>query len=287
MKAGRRIALATLALTALAVYAEDAIVTWRAPYFPPFFNGPVAQSEGIFDRIHRQVVAELPQYQHRFGQSNYGRLLNDMRIGQRVCSPALIKTVERDSYVAYSQPVMPLLPPVLIVPAQANAGLDALADEQGRLSLAALLRQTDATLGYLAGRTYGADVDAIVAAAERHPVTNQQLHASRIDTRSLFQMLSADRLTAVLGYPSELAFFEQIDEASQQYRYYELTEQADYLPFHYGCVETQWGREVIRDIDGLLAQPGFRRQLIDIYQSSLPPQGQQRLQQLLVEIGLE
>ena len=62
------------------------VVEWLAPYFPPFHKHPDRGDFGYFDQLHSELIEGLPEYDHRFTQANYSRILYNAKLGRSFCS---------------------------------------------------------------------------------------------------------------------------------------------------------------------------------------------------------
>ncbi|WP_148863715.1 hypothetical protein [Marinobacter fonticola] len=258
--------------------SQVATVEWRSPEFPPFFLEMAAGQYGVMDRLHLEVIAALPDYRHRFRTSNYARLLYDMKQGRQMCSHALIKVPGRTPYVAYSRPVLPMLPPGLVVRAGSEEKLKSFIDANGELSLARVMDESSIRLGFVRGRSYGEEVDRIVRARYAPEGITTRLIASR-NSPLLLQMLKAKRVDAVLAYSSEAGHFTHGEGAAEIWGdrgapdlgFLPLSEQPDYINDYYGCTEGDWGREIIAEVNRVLEREDIQKLAVDLYTGTLLP----------------
>ena len=93
-------------------------ISWLKAHFPPFtiLKGKYANT-GMTDRFQTLIEDNLPEYTHKTNVTpmNYKRILANLKQGKHVCSPALLKTPEREKFIAYSESFHAVYPPGLII----------------------------------------------------------------------------------------------------------------------------------------------------------------------------
>jgi uncharacterized protein (TIGR02285 family) len=247
------------------------VVEWLAPYFPPFHKHPGSGEYGYFDQLHNELIEGLPEYNHRFKQANYSRILYNAKRGKSFCSQALIKTPERDPYFHFSQPIIPMLSPGLIV---RNDVLNELpgfqADHNRPVSLVALLDSGFGPIGYLKHRTYSKTIDALLPHRQKNKQTStDSFYPSSSNNEVLFRMLSIGRLVAILGTASELNQLPNDQAASDAFTFVPLIETPEYSQLHYACTRDERGRRIIEVLNARFAKLDLRARAKELYQSTL------------------
>jgi len=125
------------------------------------------------------------------------------------------------------------------------------------------------SVGVRSGRSYGAAADALLKTYDGKP--NLFRLTTPDASKSLFQMVAAERLDVVLGYPFEGAYHLAQDNpaANKGLKFYLLSEQTDYVLVHVVCAKSPLGQEVIRKVDAVLHQPGMRESILGHYETWL------------------
>ncbi|WP_165855676.1 TIGR02285 family protein [Marinobacter sp. JSM 1782161] len=248
---------------------DKPVITWRAPDFPPFFAGIDGRNGGVLDRLHLLVTDAMPEYQHRYRQSDFARMIYEMERGVSTCSYALLWTPERSTFVAYSDPVIPMLPPGLVLRRDQADRLAPLYGGERRVSLTALLENESLRLGVVRGRSYGRAVDQIARQYFNRVGLNDPRTVRLRHAELLFGLLEAGRVDAILAHSSEVHYYA--GSSNTDLVFLALTEQPAYLLQYYGCPRGAWGNAIIDAIDKVLEDPAIRQEGRDLYRQTLLP----------------
>ena len=110
------ITLTAICSLAFSQPAFSSKITWYKPEFPPLsiVNGPDA-GKGYSDKIEQYLMANLGLYTHEIMVSPFKRTIRDLKQGLKGCSVTLLKTPERDKFIAFSNPARLLLANSLII----------------------------------------------------------------------------------------------------------------------------------------------------------------------------
>jgi uncharacterized protein (TIGR02285 family) len=123
-------------------------------------------------------------------------------------------------------------------------------DNKKVVSLEELLKNDKLRLGIAEGRSYGKDLDALLKKHEGQK--HVYARAGKELYKGLFQMLMADRIDYLLGYPMEAMYFAGEFGVSNQIVNIALKESDEYRLTYVGCSKTEWGKQVIDRIDEIL-----------------------------------
>lgn len=260
--------------------AQQPLVEWRAPYFPPFYEQPAAGNVGVLDRVLLGALGELPQYDHRFQHSNFARLLYDARQGQLICSHALIRTPEREEYLRFSEPLFSIFSPGIVIRQADYRRFLPYMGRGGKVSLTQLLTDSALVIGFQHDRVYGRKVNELLASevmARRPVATNVEVWQ---DSLTLMTMLVGDRFDFVLGHSSEAQYFSQQSGSGVKLRFLALQEQDAGFPYQYSCTATPEGEAIIASLNRVIARAGFRQQAAEAYRDTLLPDDRRKFELL-------
>ncbi|MCK7550849.1 hypothetical protein [Marinobacter goseongensis] len=246
------------------------VVEWLAPYFPPFHKHPDRGDFGYFDQLHSELIEGLPEYDHRFTQANYSRILYNAKLGRSFCSQALIKTPERAPFFHFSRPIIPMLSQGLIVRTDALPRLPGDQSDPNRpVSLVAVLSSGFGPIGYLKHRTYSKPVDDLLRTYEEDNPENTDLYGSARTNEVLAGMLLTGRLVAILGTASEVDQLTPDQKASKAFTFRPLTETPEYSQLHYACTRDDRGRDIIELLNVRFTELKVQSRAKELYQSTL------------------
>jgi len=241
--------------------ADPKAITWLDFEFPPFYvhAGP-DEGNGMGDYVVERLIAGLPDLHHRRQTASPTRILHEVSAGRRVCSAAYIRTPERERVMTFSIPDLLLPPNGITVRREALARFG---PSGTAVSLATLLGDESLRLGVAAGRSYGAGIDAALAAVEGQP----QVYVRQGEDlyESLVQMLVRGRLDYVLGYPYEARYVARTLGLGDAIVNLPLVEAPDYTFAHVVCPKNDWGRALVGRIDAVLR----RERPTDAYRAAI------------------
>ena len=229
--------------------ARDTI-TWLETNMPPysFIAGPL-QRQGYGNVIADLIAAGLPEYDHRYLNTNVVRHFNRLQKGEKVCIIGLYKTPEREAFIEFSIPSMLTMPAVLAVRRDRLAEFNA----DPAVELAKLLQDKQISLGFSQDRSYGKILDLIL----RDPAWQEQLksHSGQALPPHFLKMLMRNRLAGILGLPDEIRYLADTMGLKDEIALLPLMETGeDYSTWlcYTGCAKTEWGRAVIAKVNKVL-----------------------------------
>lgn len=231
----------------LAISADNKI-TWLEMDAPPYhIQQGEAKNQGVVDRITRLLQRHLTEYQHFEKLMNLPRAAAVMGEGEKVCHASLYKTPEREAVAYFSKVPSTIFPPV---------GLTVRREDYQKfggntyVSFKQVLSSTEFHGGLSRGRSYGEVLDQMIA---------EQGFTSRLDRRSgddiyrgLFRMLLYGRIDYILGSPMEAAYVGRSLGVPNGVRNLMILEHSNYDFGFIACAKSEWGAQVIAEIDELL-----------------------------------
>ncbi|MCU1738696.1 MULTISPECIES: TIGR02285 family protein [Pseudomonas] len=268
----RRPALALLAVFACALptgaEAKDTLI-WLLRDLPPLtiFDGP-QKGQGAIDQLRPLLVAAMPEYEHVSLRVNRARATQMLSEPSFTCDPMLLWTADRAKKMVFSIPSIGQVSNVLVV-RQADRPLIEPFVRDGQVDLAALLGSDHPKLGIVAERSYGPLIDELL---RRTPAERLAAHYGNDALGSLLQMQRLGRLTALLGYWTEIRYLaRQQGIATEDLVSYPIKGVEKYQFIRVGCSDTEQGRMAITHINRILRELR-QHQLVEFYAQWLDPQ---------------
>ncbi|WP_248794691.1 TIGR02285 family protein [Pseudomonas sp. MWU13-2105] len=268
----RRPALALLVLLACALstaaQAKDTLI-WLLRDLPPLsiFDGP-QKGQGAIDQLRPLLDAAMPEYEHTSMRVNRARAMQMLAEPSFTCDPMLLWTAERTKTIVFSIPSLGQVSNGLVV-RQADRALIAPFVQDGQVDLAALLASERLKLGIVAERSYGRLIDDLL---KQTPTERLAPHYGNDALGSLLQMQRLGRLTALLGYWTEIRYqAQQQGIVTEDLAFYPIKGVDKYQFIRVGCSNTEQGRTAITHINQILRELR-QHQLLDFYVQWLDPQ---------------
>ncbi|OLF56066.1 TIGR02285 family protein [Pseudomonas chlororaphis] len=248
-------------------HARDTLL-WILRDLPPMtiFEGP-QKGLGVIDQALPALMASLPEYDHQVVHVNRARGLQMLRELPFVCDPALLFNSQRAQWIAFSIPSLRMLSNSLAARRQDRPGLQAFIHEE-QIDLPALLASTEHSVGVVAERSYGEQIDSLLKQAPAHALV---AHYGNSAVGNLLQMQQHGRLETLLGYQPEIRFQAQrqgIDPGGLEF--YPIQGMPKYQSVNVGCSNTPQGRQAVEHINQALI--GLREgTLLELYAQWLEP----------------
>ena len=235
-------------LSATNAYADDKRIVWAVMDWAPLYilkgghepSSPAQLGDGIFDHQLGEVIALLPDYQHKFVLSNSQRIWADFAAGENFCYASAVKTPEREKIV-YFVPNS-LLPSVELIVRQDNQVR--VGAKNTVVNLKQLMTDRHDLVGYIdTVRKYGPSLDPILDQA------TDNVHKVPVSSPGiLLRALDAGRMDFTIEYPMVLEYQRRLSP----FQHSLVTLQFDDVPpmvmSNIACTKNAWGREVTADI---------------------------------------
>jgi uncharacterized protein (TIGR02285 family) len=178
-------------------------IEWALPELPPVFfydsegrppTGPAQLGRGSGDGYLREIMRQIPDVRHEIVGMTYPRAWAELERGREICIPAVVKLNER-SERAWFTPMSP--PPPMTIVVRADRVGELLGDSPVA-SLAALLARPELTALVPAGRSFGAEINALLAQPEVQTRIERLRYSSSTQAA---QMLMLGRVDYWLEWP--------------------------------------------------------------------------------------
>lgn len=259
------------------------LILWYFAATPPLYinSGPL-KGQGYLDRmLEEMVIPALPRYAHRRVESALSRALNDIQRQPNICIVGLYKTLQRAALMHFGESFATVLPISVAVRRDDEARLKPHLDARGRVVLRRLLGARQLTLGLAADRSYGSELDALLAEF-RGVGRIEWLSASEAAARLMQRLERRYGIDVALAYPYELRYLHEtgvLDAA--RLALLPIAEAPATLSGYYACSRSPLGREVVDQLDRLMSDPAQRRRFQDYYERWLDETTRKRLRELM------
>ncbi|UVE46737.1 TIGR02285 family protein [Pseudomonas chlororaphis] len=225
---------------------------WVLRDLPPttIFEGP-QKGRGVIDQALPVLMASLPEYDHQIVHVNRARGMQMLREQPFVCDPALMFNLQRAQWIAFSITSFRVFSNGLAVRRKDRDGLQPFIHD-GQIDLRALLASAPHNVGVVAERSYGEQIDSLLAQA---PPGALMAHYGNSAIGNLLQMQRHGRLKALIGYQPEIRFQAQqqgIDP--NELEFYPIQGMPKYQSVNVGCSNTAQGRQAVERINRALLE---------------------------------
>jgi len=239
---------------ASAAEVDDSIV-WAAIDFPPFqVLGGEFRGSGSFDGLRDLLVSRLPEYRHEVMGMTFARREEELRQGQRLCTPGMFRTPEREERLVFSRPALIHLDNRLVFLA---SRADRIGDE-AEIDLTRLLERPDLVGGAISGRSFAPNIDPVLKRHEGRP--NLVMRPAR--AAQMLEMLVSGEIDYTILFPHEAAYLARQLRLKESLALRPIAGTPPYIFTHVACTRSPWGEAVIRRVDRLLgelrAAPAYR-----------------------------
>ncbi|BBN53007.1 hypothetical protein TRE132_11320 [Pseudomonas chlororaphis subsp. aurantiaca] len=241
---------------------------WVLRDLPPttIFEGP-QKGRGVIDQALPVLMASLPEYDHQIVHVNRARGMQMLREQPFVCDPALMFNLQRAQWIAFSITSFRVFSNGLAVRRKDRDGLQPFIHD-GQIDLRALLASAPHNVGVVAERSYGEQIDSLLAQA---PPGALMAHYGNSAIGNLLQMQRHGRLKALIGYQPEIRFQAQqqgIDP--NELEFYPIQGMPKYQSVNVGCSNTAQGRQAVERINRALLELRPHT-LLELYAQWLEP----------------
>lgn len=264
-------------LPAASARADDTLVTWQMPDYPPVIigSGPL-KGQGYADVFLRYFIERTPELRHVIEPSSMSRVFGLMKQGQPVCEPSLLKTAEREAYVDFSGPVEFVLPHHIVVRADRVARLAPYRDRSGAVDIARLLADTTLTTVRQEKRGY----PPVVLQAFSAAAGQKNLLQTSEDDQGPFRQLANGWVDYIITYPDEVNWFSIQLGQSVKLAYLPIAGLPEYTLGYVGCTKGAWGRKIVERVNQIVARAGKRPPWIDAEARLLDPVAAKRYEEV-------
>jgi len=252
-------------------YCAAGPIIWFKLTLPPgvIVTGP-EQGRGYTDQLIVAVLHNLPQYTVTMTSFPLARELQMMKEGGPYCASDLLKTPERENFLRFTAPFGYVLPLGLVVRVEDKDIYDRLVDEHHMINLERLMR-TPGVLGVVAHRTYGKMPDSVISEVlTSNPGKIMQVYEDN-GTATLFKMLSAHHINALLAFPMEQVYLSVQSAHADRYYAYPIVESQELLPMRFSCVNQAATDDIFASLDAQAKSAALQHTFQRAYEQWLPP----------------
>ena len=256
-----RLAAAMFVFSAMLVLSvgpalADETVLWPYFSFPPMVVlDEAGKPSGINITIQDMLFEALPQFEHQRIQSPFTRSMSNVKAGATYCFTGLLRTPEREQWLAYSLPCRLSAPNVILARKGEMQGLV----RDGAASVAELLEQPGLRLGLVSGFRYGQGLDEIIASAQ--PDSVYHIHSLESAGHQI-DLLLAGRIDWLITFPTQALYQARASGALDRLDFIPIAEPQEYIVGYVACTDNELGRQVIQGVDQVLADrvptPAYR-----------------------------
>ncbi len=264
---------------AAAAHAGDTI-TWANLHFPPWMilKGENA-GQGVWDTLLKELVANLPEYDHEMVEMKNVRYEEFARQQAHVCKVYYFKTPEREELLHYSIPSVVFLANYVVMRKEKARELG----NPASISLERLLDDTRFTGTFVEGRSYGKEIDPLL---QKHMGMSHLLFRVA-DNQNLFEVLGLGRADYILEFPAVRSFFEHDLDIHPELANISIEGITPYNVTYVTCVKNEWGKRVLKKVDEILKHyiptPAHREATLRWYRSAEQAELAKYYQRILVD----
>ncbi len=258
-----------MAVTTQVLANDPKTIRWALNDFIPFYlkDGP-HKGQGISDKLTAFFQKHLPDYSHTQEQMNFPRFYALAKRGDLVCNPLLLKTPEREKFLAYSSRFKPAYAHVLVSSHTVNY-------PEAGLSFERFLKEDGHNLIVQTKRSYGPVLDKVIAKAKK----DGQVQTQNFPTKQLFIMLENGRIDHFLDIENSVTYYRAIHKGAGTF--YNIPLREDRLDrFGYAtCSKTDEGQEVIALLNKVLSEKAGSEEFRAIVESWMAPENLKRFRE--------
>ncbi len=237
-------------------------LNWATNDLIPFYiHEGTYKGQGISDQLIRFFETYLPEYEHVRVPMNMARFYAQAQQGDLVCNPLLLKTQNRETFLAYSNAMKPAYAHILV----STHPIDY--PEEG-ISLGDFIKEDPDGLIIQAERSYGPILDRIIDQA----IENGQVKRSQMATQQLFTMIEKGRIIHFLDIENSVTYYNKMHKGTR--KLYNIPVKEDRLDrFGYlACTKNVHGQHVITAANKILKEKAASPELRTILESWMAPE---------------
>ncbi len=222
-------------------------VLWAALDFPPF---QIRQGDhlgsGSFDGLLETLIAQLGEYDHEVATMTFARREEEIRHGQHLCTPGLFRTAAREKMLVFSLPALIHLDNRLVFLANRSERFG----KASTANLDSLLKRPDLIGGFISGRSFAPNIDALLGRYAKTPnVVMRPLKSSQI-----FELLVNGEVDYTILFPHEAAYLAYQSPGQPEIVVRPIDGTPSYIFTHVACTKDAWGEAIISRINRILLE---------------------------------
>ncbi|MCO4798399.1 MAG: hypothetical protein KC484_04240 [Colwelliaceae bacterium] len=211
----------------------------------PIFNTILLKQTSAEAESLAIILTHLSTLEVNLKEGNFSHVISYMENNPKTCIRNIIKTPEREQYLYFSKPQLILLGKRMFFSHKFADFFKISKPEVLSFSELSELKP-DFILGIEEGRSYGIDLDAMIA---QLPDKNKYLKSKDDEEGLLFSMLYRQRIDVLLASPSSMKFFGRKFQIDQSFESSAIAELSPILKSHIVCSKTPEGKAIIKQFD--------------------------------------
>lgn len=254
-----------MTLTAQAQTGQQQKVYWYYSDFPPYYiNSGPDQGKGLGDQQVQTFMRSMPQFRHERVLAPLDRIMEMMKVQTSACKVFLLKTPERAAMLEFSTPILETLPNGFVTLRSRLEQFKPFLDKRGQLRFDDWLENGQYRISTAAGRSFGAGIDAVLKKHEGQK--SIAVHPSSGLASRLLKLVHQNEYDAVLAYPHELqSVVRQLELNPHDFVFIPIAEHVSLQPIYVACSKSTFGKQMITEINRVLADPTERREIETAY----------------------
>ena len=210
------------------------------------------------------LTSHLPSFSHTIARVSTARALHELEHGSGVCNVALAVTPERRRFAVFAARHLQLPGYHLVVRKEKLAAL-APAIVKGEVDLDKLGALLGVTGSYTRQRHYDQPISDFIQAHDGAAVTSVVANAL------LFNLVLAERIDYAFVLPMDVLFYSD-DSAQRKLAILPIKGAISRVEAGIACTSDQSGKDVIRAVDGLLADDANWAEFVEPFRKWVPPE---------------
>ncbi len=215
--------------------------------------------QGHVQKIAGEIATHMPQYNHILEYGSFSKVFSDLQSRPGLCASGVKKTEERQKFLIFSEPVYVYFQARLVVRHDASKVFDGFVDDQGQIDLDALWRESDMEFSFVPGRRYGQVIDKFISSYRDYSPSRFWSHDSAL------RLLEAGRVQGAFLTPHESQFGILDNNYALSLKFYDIKGSVPLALAHIARVRSEWGEEIIHQIDRVLNTTDIREKGIDYF----------------------
>lgn len=235
-------------------------IKWFVQEWKPFnFTRGIDKRTGSNDELIKYLHQYMPQYKIKWVNMDLNHFVKSMKNKQDICKVDLFKTEEREKYALFSA-----------VPSVIDLNLRVFLYEKkakqfklkSPVSLEELLSNRKLKTYFPLARKYGKNLDPIITQAEQ---LNKKLRKD-IAAKKLIKNFYKRRIDYLVEYSPVVTYYADYAKLGESLVSYAIKETRPYITSYVACSNTEYGRQVMKDINKVLAEHRHSAEYLSIFE---------------------
>lgn len=243
--------------------ADKPEIQWFFQEFPPIYiTDGERKGQGVGDLTLQYFIDRLPAFKHSRVEANYSRAFSAIKGRDGACHSGLFQTPEREEHMVFSDFVQMMVPNRVVLLRETLPRFEHFLNDNGEISLAALVQATDLIAGIVDHRVYSARINEAL----------EQFHAPsrrvRVPYHLSATLLLRKRIDYTFGYLIEAAYLFEKQGAKEDFVTLPIEGEEQVQFARFACSRGPLGHKIISMINKIIASaegvPEYRRFYTDL-----------------------